>query len=335
MSSIIIDDSNPNTYVVSKLNNMKYLRITHKHVKKYNMSLQEYCDRFNLSNTDIICNKLKEKLGFTLERSILKYGDDLGKIKWKEYCKKQAHSNTYEYKKERHNMSLEEFNIYNKSRSVTLENLIKRHGEKKGTEKWNAYCLKQAKSGCSLDYFIEKYGKNKGTEVYEKVCKSKSTSLASFISKYGKEEGIKRYNSRMSEKTAGYSKISQELFKELKKYSNNKIYFAEVNNGIEYHVLDIENGRSYFYDYVDVDFKKCIEFNGDVFHGNPDMFKENDTPNPYLKISCNEIWKYDNEKINHLKKTRDIDTLIVWESDYKKNKEEVLKKCLNFLQYEY
>jgi hypothetical protein len=139
----------------------------------------------------------------------------------------------------------------------------------------------------------------------------------------------------MSEKTTGYSKISQELFKELKKYSNNKIYFAEVNNGIEYHVLDIENGRSYFYDYVDVNFKKCIEFNGDVFHGNPNMFKENDTPNPYLNISCNEIWKYDNEKINHLKKTRDIDTLVVWESDYKKNKEEVLKKCLNFLQYEY
>lgn len=332
---ITIDPTDSDTYVVSKLNNQKYTRITHTHLKKYNMSLSEYCEKYNLSKTDIICKKLRDKLPFTKENCISRYGEEKGLLKWDQYCKKQAYTNSYEYKNKKYGMTENEFNLYNKNRAATLDNFIKRHGEVDGLNRWKNYCETQSKSGCSLEYFIEKYGDKKGRDVYDNVCKSKSTSMASYISKYGIDEGTKRYNSLVAEKMVGYSKISQELFRYLSSYTDNKVYFAESHYGTEYHVLDVENSRSYFYDYVDIINKKCIEFNGDVFHGNPEMFTESDTPNPFLKVSCSEIWAYDKDKINHLKMQRGIDTLVVWERDYRENKQNVIEKCLQFLEYEY
>jgi len=329
-----VDHKDPDTYVVSKLNNKKYARITHTHLKKYNMTIDEYCSKYNLSNCDIICKKLRESLSFTKEHCIKKYGDIDGILKWEAYRKQQALTNSYEYKKKKYNMTLEEFSTYNKNRSVTLHNLIKRHGDVDGLVKWKLYCEKQAKAGCSLEYFIEKYGDADGPVVYDQVCKSKSNSIASYIERYGKTEGVKRYNSKISEQSVGYSKISQELFKILASYTSNNVFFAESVRGSEYHILDIENKRSYFYDYVDFANKKCIEFNGDVFHGNPSMFSELDTPNPFSKITCSKLWEYDSIKIECIKKLRDIDTLVVWENDFRKDREGVIKKCLEFLKYE-
>ena len=76
--------------------------------------------------------------------------------------------------------------------------------------------------------------------------------------------------------------------------------------------------------------KKIIEFNGDKWHANPEIYKETDTPNPYSNLSAKEIWKFDEIK-NTFAKTAGYDILIIWESDYKTNKGEQIKKCLNFL----
>lgn len=70
----------------------------------------------------------------TKEKLILKYGEEDGLKRWDHYVERQRITNTKEYKMRVHGMTSEEVDAYNKSRAVTLENCIKRHGKEKGTE---------------------------------------------------------------------------------------------------------------------------------------------------------------------------------------------------------
>jgi hypothetical protein len=299
------------------------------------MTLDHYCNVYNLEKTDLISDQLKKTLAFTKDVCISKYGEVKGLQKWEEYCKKQAITNTYDYKHKKYGMSKLEFDEYNRSRAVTLENLIRRHGVDKGNEMWAEYCKKQATAGCSLDYFIEKYGHDRGKEIYKNLCATKAQTISNFINRYGTEQGIQRYNSYVADRGSIFSKISQELFATLHSYTKNKVYYANNNSGVEFHLNDVDRNRSYFYDYVDLIAKKCIEFNGDVFHGNPSQYSAHDTPNPFSKATCSEIWEYDKTKINYLKNQMGVDTLVVWESDYRKCRKSVAETCLNFLEYEH
>lgn len=333
MGKYKIDERDPTTFVISKLNGEKYTRITHKHTKRYGLSLDEYKERYNLSNVDLISEQVYEMLGFTKEKSINLYGRGIGVQRWEDYCKKQAKTNTFEYKKEKHGMSEDDFKKYNLSRSVTKDNLINRHGLDIGTLKWNNYCERQAHAGCSVEYFIEKYGDIKGVEVYKQLCKRKASTLDNFIIKYGVIEGTKRYNSRMEEMKPFYSQISQELFQKLDDivWSTRDIYYAVNDNG-EYGVYDDLNKQYYFYDYVNTYSKKCIEFHGDMFHGNPKIYSESDTPNVFNRsITCREMWEHDKVKIDCLKRLRGIDTLVVWESEYRNDMDGQYMKCVEFL----
>ena len=63
---------------------------------------------------------------------------------------------------------------------------------------------------------------------------------------------------------------------------NNKDYVFYETKNKEYFLLR-ENKSYYFYDFTDLNQRKMIEFNGDVFHANPNIFNETDTPHPYYK----------------------------------------------------
>jgi len=98
----------------------------------------------------------------SLESFIRRYGEEEGRKKYKEYCERQAYTNSLEYKKEKYGWSEEEFKKYNQSRAVTLENLIKRYGEEEGRKRWQEYVEKQKNSfikikGKDLDVKINKY----------------------------------------------------------------------------------------------------------------------------------------------------------------------------------
>ena len=77
--------------------------------------------------------------------------------------------------------------------------------------------------------------------------------------------------------------------------------------------------------------RKIIEFQGDIYHGNPEIFNENDTPNPYKKDkTCKNLWEYDEKKKNIAKKNG-FDVMQIWENDYRNNKEEIIKDVIKFL----
>lgn len=92
----------------------------------------------------------------------------------------------------------------------------------------------------------------------------------------------------------------------------------------------ITNNRSIYYiDYYIKDWQIAIEYNGDLFHANPDKFKEDDRPIPKSNITSKEIWEKDKIKKETLLKERNIKTIEIWESnlpEFSKLLEEVYEK---------
>lgn len=264
----------------------------------------------------------------TLENMIKKYGEEEGTTRFDQYKQKQAYSNSYEYKKQKYGWTEEQFNEFNKKRAVTLENLIKKHGTELGTEKYNSYCKQQAYTNTE-EYFVEKYGIERGKEEYARVCKEKAITLENMIRIHGEQEGTKKYNaiiqSRASSPSIGYSEISQELFWKLDSLTYDDTYFAEKN--YEYYIT--HNNVSYLYDYTVMNKRKIIEFNGDYWHANPTIYANN-WINPTNNMIAESIWKKDKYK-NDLITQMGYSVLVIWENEYVTDKDEVIKRCLDFI----
>lgn len=113
----------------------KYL--AYKEKRKYQLSEQYYIDKYGDIDGPLKYKEFRLKTKFkthannwknTKENFILKYGEQQGLIRWNNYCDKQRYSNTFQYKQQKLNWTKQQFTQYNKSRAVTLENLIAKHG---------------------------------------------------------------------------------------------------------------------------------------------------------------------------------------------------------------
>lgn len=153
---------------------------------------------FGVSHEDF--KEAKEKVcKRTQENFIKQFGKEEGIKRWEQYKEKQAYSNTFEYKHQKHGWDKNQFNAYNRSRAVTLENLIKKHGEVKGVERWNSYIERQRYT-TSKEYFIKTYGEIEGRLKWEAFNDA-------------------HYMFNQS------SKLSQECFDKIRKLYPNKIIF--------------------------------------------------------------------------------------------------------------
>ena len=133
--------------------------------KWFNTSNEVSSFAFNIPKN--IIDKKNQNLAVTLENMILKYGKQEGSIKWNEYVEKQRYKNTFEGKQEKYGWTKDQFDCFNKTRSVTLEHLILKHGDYKGTLKWEEYLQKQRLTK-SKDYVIKKYGMDYWNELNAK-----------------------------------------------------------------------------------------------------------------------------------------------------------------------
>lgn len=275
----------------------------------------------------------KAKSGQTKEKMIIKYGEELGIEKWNSYCKKQAETNSFEYKAKKYGMTEDEFKEYNKSRAVTKDNLIKRHGEEEGLKKWNDYCERQSYAGCKLEYFIEKYGEEEGTKFYNELNKTKVQSYENYVMRWGVEEGRIKWENYLKHNRNLYSKISQELFTKLYnglKLTNDDCFYATLNYEKFLYTLP----KSYKYDFCIESKKIIIEFNGNLYHANPKIYKKDDIISiRYKKCSAEEIWEYDYQK-NKFAEDAGYKVIVVWESDYKENKEKVINELIEAINNE-
>ena len=263
--------------------------------------------------------------GVTQYKMLLKYGDSEGTIRWDSYREKQRLTNTLEYKKKKFGWSKNDFDEYNKGRAITRDLCIKRYGIEQGELKWKKYCEKQAYTN------TEEY---LGSERYKTVNKQKGQNLENYIRKYGIVDGPIKYEIWIQKLHSFYSEISQKLFSNLINrdiFKNKKCYYATHNK--EYAVYSKDNNRCYKYDFVCVDLKICIEFNGDHYHGNPKIYK----PNDFMKgrgqknRMAKDAWLEDEIKNNAIKKERGYDVIVVWELDYKKNPNNTIEKIEKYI----
>jgi hypothetical protein len=271
---------------------------------------------------------------------IVKYGQDVGREKWAVYCDRQAFSNTFEYKREKYGWDIEKFNTYNKSRSVTLDNLIRKHGKGIGKEKFAAYRDKQAKNGNKVEYFIEKLGEQEGVNKYIEICKHKSMNITGFILRHGVATGIEKYYQYVENKKLNsgfYSKSSQELFWDIynsldyniKQHCN----FAELNK--EKPIIYKENDV-YKFSFIDFTINSplirlAIEFNGEHVHPRKDVMNEvewNTWKDPWMGYSAAEKYEIDVKKEAQIKRRYKY-FYIVWHKEYVNNKIITTQKIIN------
>lgn len=297
--------------------------------KRFNMVGYDMCYLMDATEEDI---KEHRKIvnNVTEEGMIRRYGEEEGLKKWNKYRETQAKTNSLEYKKEKYGWTEEQFDEYNKTRAVTLENCIKRHGKKKGTKVFNDYCDRQSYAGCKEEYFIEKYGEKEGKDRYLQINEKKIVSLNSLVKKYGLEKGQKRWSQHISNRN--FSKIAMEMFNGIS-HSMNKKYYYIREDSCEY-VCYLEKLDSYAQiDFYDEENNKAIEFFGDYWHCNPNKYND-DYYHKHKEKTAKEIREYDKQRIDAIEKEHGIKTLTVWESEYNNNKEETIKKCLRFLEQE-
>lgn len=139
---------------------------------------------FGISD-EIYQSKRNEFIVVSKENFIKKYGENDGTIRWEKYKEKQSKTNTFEYKNEKYGMTKEEFDLYNKSRAVTLNNMINKYGEDLGTKKYLSYIDKQlskspmGKSKPAQEFFklldkeLNKAGINTDNSMYSDKNKEK------------------------------------------------------------------------------------------------------------------------------------------------------------------
>lgn len=188
------------------------------------------------------------------------------------------------------------------------------------------------------------YWLNKGyteEEAKEKISELQRTfSKEKCIEKYGEKEGLKRWEERQNKWQTtlhesenlhvGFSKISQELFETIDAALGENDYTFYGSKNHEYCIR--KNGTNYIYDFTDLEHNKIIEFQGDIYHGNPELFTENEHPNPFHKNkSCKDLWEYDKKK-SDVAVENGFDILHIWEKDYRENKKDIINKCLYFIK---
>ena len=206
-----------------------------------------------------------------------------------------------------------------------------------------------------------KYWINKGysyEEAKQKVSERQSTfTLEKCIAKYGEEEGTRRYTERQTKWSAKVEAMYQQgMFSKVPLTQNSSIFSKFEKDMVDSIIneldldLDIDDINCYRNSQFQLsnvneecsnkifsyDFKfenKIIEFNGDFWHMNPDMY-DSDYSHPYTNLSAEEKWKIDEIKCQCAIENG-YDVLTIWESEYNENRETTLQKCIAFLINDY
>lgn len=270
----------------------------------------------------LVDSTVANKTAVTLKNLTVKYGEKDGLIRWNQYKEKQSYTNSFEHKQKKHGWTITEFDSYNKSRAVTLQNLIKKHGEEKGISKWEEYCDRQRFTK-TREYLIEKYGEIVGAEKFIEINKKKGEANDPKVlaNKLGVtiDEAVEIIVGRGTYKYT--SLLEQEFISSIEKvveleHTSIKHPFGKwIPNLSKYVVFDIKH-------------KNCIiEFNGDYWHANPSIYIENDL---IRGVKAQDLWTKDREKIQFAN-SLGYRTLVVWESDYVANKTATVESVIKWI----
>lgn len=301
---------------------------------KCSQTLEKYVNMYGEIGHEM-WRKKYENNGHSLNKYILKYGSEIGCVKWNNYINKRKLTylkNKNFGKKYRNGRTLDEYidnygvemgsELYNKrnleqSYRFSKKYYINKYGDEQGKIMWDEYRKSMKKT--SKISFIERYGEELGIIKYDELIKKKiyQNSLDYYIVKYGDEQGKimwDEYRNKTIFKVQKYSKISQELFWCIYENINDNLKkickFAELN--FEWFIRD--NKTIYFFDFVIGNI--VIEFDGSYWH------------------SLEKTIKNDRIKENVLLNSK-YKLLRIPEKSYLDNKEDIILMCLNFIKENY
>ncbi|MCK9446228.1 hypothetical protein M0Q50_04985 [bacterium] len=315
----------------------------YKNNYKYGNSLNGYIEKYGIEKGTLKYNNRQDKYNYvnTQRYYLDKYGNEEGEKKWNEKNSKISYKKTKQYYIDIYGISEGEkifkdntwyanirkkhgdewFRIFlneknARARKPIKEKYINAYGEEEGNIRYNHYIKKQ-KYAHTIEYYIDKYGEENAELEYMKYRKKLIQNL------------INKHN---------LSNISKELFlilqnrikEECKFIRNNKEDYEFIENNKEFFIYDIKLRKLSFYDFFYNN--RIIEFHGNFWHMNPLFYNEYNI-NKKTKIMAKEIWEHDKYKYD-LAKDNGYKIKIVWELDYKTNKNKVINECLNFLLYD-
>lgn len=281
-----------------------YKNICESRKNQYNLNY--YIEKYGEVEGKKKLDEYKNKTSGSLKRFIKKYGKKEGKIKYDEFRNRCSHLNK--------------------------EHRIAKFGEEKYNQSLKKY--KERINNTQLEYWLIQENND-----YEKAIKSfkarQTITEEKFINKYG-INGKQKYNEYIKNKTqnfGGRSKPEIELTNSLYEliHKNFKEIYYHKNPYVFYTTKIIResfNKKVFIPDFYIKDINLVIEFFGDYWHANPKKYESNDIlRNTIVK----EIWNTDKERIDFLKQQYKVDTIIIWESDYKKNKNLVIKQIMEII----
>ena len=176
--------------------------------------------------------------------------------------------------------------------------------------------LQQRQRTFSLEKCTEKYGEEKGHQIWKERQEKWQNTLKS-----KSDEEIAEINKKKIYKNGIISKAEQDL------YDNLILIFPDIK-----HQLFIKYNNTNYYSYDIALNNKIIEYNGDYWHANPIKYSSLDNikyPNNIIK-TAKDVWEHDEEKLDFAK-SLGYDVLVIWESEYKNNKKDIIEKCKAFL----
>ena len=198
----------------------------------------------------------------------------------------------------------------------------------------NRLLVKNIIKDTNIEYY---FNQGMSEEEAKKALKDRQStfSLEKCIKKYGEVEGVKRFSERQQK----WLKTLYINFQNNGDGRSKQSRFAKELIGIFCKNLNIQypkkekymywkkTNQAFAYDFIFKD--KIIEFNGDYWHCNPKLY-EPDFYNKVKQKTAQEIWENDKIK-KECAEFYGYKLLYVWEYDYINDKENIIKKCMKFL----
>lgn len=218
-----------------------------------------------------------------------------------------------------------------KEKDIKIRSLKESMNQERFLEKYKQTCLKK--------YGVENISqsdeiKKKKSETFIKNYGVDNIFKVDWFNEYVTDLMIKKYNTK---RVSGFSNKSEEEKESINKKRfetriKNNCYDSSLERRVEDIFIknNIEYKRCFWMYHHPYDFifgnKILLEINGDYWHANPKIYKENDVL--YNNMSAKEIWERD-EKFKKCLDNTPFSVVYLWEDDMKKMSDEDI---LNFLK---
>lgn len=201
-------------------------------------------------------------------------------------------------------------------------------------KKFNENVAKNRSYNTRLEYYMNK---DMSEEEARKALYDRQATFSyeKCIQKYGELEGNKIFSKRQQKwlqslynnfQLNGDGRSKQSIFaKDIIKECCKKLKISIPKK--EKYIYWKQTHQAFAYDFMYKN--KIIEFQGDYWHCNPNLY-DKDFYNKVKQKTAQEIWNYDNIK-KECAEYYKYDILYIWEYDYYQNREEVINKCIEFL----